>query len=91
MAGIFGYFPTYSLGAMTAAQLFAAAKKDSPELLAGIGRGDFTVLLAWLRTNIHGMGRLLSAQELLTRATGGPLDSRYFKEHLQRRYLDGVG
>jgi|TARA_B100000315_G_scaffold255437_1_gene298757 carboxypeptidase Taq len=90
MAGIFGYFPTYSLGAMTAAQLFAAAKRDSPELLAGIGRGDFTALLSWLRTNVHGMGCLLTAQQLLTRATGGPLDSRHFKEHLQRRYGDGV-
>lgn len=89
MAGIFGYFPTYSLGAMTAAQLFAAAKKDSPGLLEGISRGDFTALLSWLRTNVHGLGCLLTAEELLTRATGSPLDSNYFKEHLKSRYLDG--
>ncbi len=90
MAGIFGYFPTYSLGAMTAAQLFTAAREDNPELLEAISRGDFTSLLSWLRTHVHGMGCLLSTQDLLTRATGSPLDANYFKEHLKNRYLDGV-
>jgi carboxypeptidase Taq len=89
MAGIFGYFPTYSLGAMTAAQLFAAAKKDNPEILTAISQGDFTPLLSWLRTNVHSKGCLLSAEEMLEQATGDRLDVNYFKEHLKTRYLDG--
>ncbi len=52
--GAFGYFPTYTLGAMTAAQLFDAAKRADPAILPRIGRGDFAPLMAWLRENVHG-------------------------------------
>ncbi len=85
--GSWGYFPTYTLGAMTAAQLFAAAKQADPSILPAIGRGDFKPLLAWLRTNIHGQGCLLSTQDLVARATGKPLDPAVFEAHLRRRYL----
>ena len=47
--GAFGYFPTYTLGAMTAAQLFDAAKRADPTILPGIGNGEFAPLMAWLR------------------------------------------
>ena len=47
-AGLFGYFPTYTLGAMTAAQLFAAVQREIPDLLGNIRRGDFTPWLKWL-------------------------------------------
>jgi carboxypeptidase Taq len=85
--GIFGYFPTYSLGAMTAAQLFDAAKRADPSILPGIAKGDFAPLMGWLATHVHGLGSKLSTDELLTRATGRPLDPGVFKAHLEARYL----
>jgi carboxypeptidase Taq len=88
--GAWGYFPTYTLGAMTAAQLFDAACRADPQILPAIGRGDFAPLLAWLRTNVHHRGCLLSTRELLTRATGRPLDPKVFEAHLRARYLEGV-
>jgi carboxypeptidase Taq len=85
--GAWGYFPTYTLGAMTAAQLFAAAERAVPDLQAAIGRGDFAPLLAWLRANVHAHGSRLSTRELLVQATGAPLDPAIFLRHLERRYL----
>lgn len=86
MEGLFGYFPTYTLGAMTAAQLFAAAMEQNHGLLSAIGKGNFAPLLKWLRTNVHGKGSLLESDELLLQATGSKLDPRYFREHLESRY-----
>ena len=85
-AGLVGYFPTYSLGAMTAAQLFAAAGKALGDVLADIGRGDFSRLLGWLRDHVHGQGSKLGYDELLQRATGSELDAGYFRKHLEARY-----
>ena len=85
--GAIGYFPTYTLGAMMAAQLFASATEQQPDILPGIARGDFAPLVGWLRANVHAHGSRYSADELLTRATGAPLSTAAFKAHLQRRYL----
>lgn len=85
-SGGWGYFPTYTLGAMTAAQIFDAANRAEPEILPAIGRGDFAPLVGWLRANIHGQGSRWETDELLTRATGRPLDAAVFKAHLRRRY-----
>ncbi|WP_142847800.1 carboxypeptidase M32 [Telmatospirillum sp. J64-1] len=85
--GAWGYFPTYTLGAMTATQLFDAARRDVPSIPESIGRGDFGPLLTWLRANVHEKGSLLSTRDLLTQATGRPLDPQVFKDHLRRRYL----
>ncbi|MDA1089519.1 MAG: carboxypeptidase M32 [Proteobacteria bacterium] len=85
--GAWGYFPTYTLGAMTAAQLFAAAKKAVPEIEAGIAEGNFKPLFRWLKTNVHGKGSLLTAKQLLIEATGKSLDPEVFKAHLKTRYL----
>ncbi len=85
--GAFGYFPTYTLGAMTAAQLFDAAVKAVPDLQVAIAAGDFQPLLGWLRANVHGQASRLGTDELLIRATGRPLDAGVFKDHLRRRYL----
>lgn len=84
--GAFGYFPTYTLGAMTAAQLFDAAQRALPDLTDHIGRGDFRPLLGWLRRNVHEKASRYPVDELLTMATGRPLDPAVFKEHLRRRY-----
>ncbi|GIL41058.1 carboxypeptidase M32 [Roseiterribacter gracilis] len=87
-AATFGYFATYSLGAMTAAQLFAAAEAAEPNLRADLARGDFRRLMGWLGRNVHAQGRRYSTEELVTRATGRALDPTIFQAHLQRRYLD---
>lgn len=88
-SGLFGYFPTYSLGAMMAAQLFSAAKSQLPEILDAIREGNFTPLLSWLRENVHSKAKFLSVDDLLTEATGEPLNATFFKRHLQQRYLGG--
>ena len=85
--GAWAYFPTYTLGAIAAAQFFDAACRAAPEIPGAIGRGDFTPLMAWLRTNVHGKGSLLSTRDLLIEATGRPLDPETFKAHLKARYL----
>lgn len=86
--GAWGYFPTYTLGAITAAQLFDAATRADDNLLPGLARGDFSPLVNWLRTNIHSQGSLLPADQLLTKATGRPLDASVYERHLRRRYLE---
>lgn len=85
--GAFGYFPCYSLGAMTAAQLFEAACRAHPEIPAEIERGSFSTLQGWLKANVHSLGSSLTTGEIVTRATGRPLDVAVFKRHLERRYL----
>lgn len=85
--GAWGYFPTYTMGAMTAAQLFAAAKTALPSVEGDIRRGDFAGLMGWLRENVHSRGRSVSTAQLLTDATGEPLNADIFKAHLERRYL----
>ncbi len=89
-SGGWGYFPTYTLGAMTAAQIFDAAKRADADILPGIARGDFKPLVTWLRANIHGQGSLYETDDLLTRATGRPLDASVFKAHLRRRYIEEI-
>lgn len=86
--GGWGYFPSYTLGAMTAAQLFDAARSADPEIVPALSRGEFAPLVAWLRVNVHETGCFhASGDELLTAATGRPLDSSVFKRHLEHRYL----
>ena len=85
--GAWGYFPTYTLGAMTAAQLYDAAKRAVPEIPAAVARGDFKPLMGWLAEHIHGQGSRWSSVELVTRASGKPLDPAIFKAHLEQRYL----
>lgn len=86
-SGAFGYFPTYTLGAMAAAQFYRAARRDMPDLEADIAAGDLAPLVSWLRTHVHGQGSCHTADELLTRATGEALNSEIFLAHLQTRYL----
>jgi len=86
-AGLIGYFPTYTLGAMMAAQLFSSAKKTIPELSAQLQCGDFSALVSWLRKHVHRLGRSVGADELLKQATGEVLTPDAFLAHLQQRYL----
>ena len=81
------YFPTYTIGAVAAAQFYSAAKKQLNDLEDEISKGKFKSLLDWLHSNIHSKGSLLSAEELLLTASGNNLNIKVFQEHLQRRYL----
>ena len=85
--GAVGYFPSYTLGAMAAAQLMATARRAIPALDAALGNGDLSQLIAWLRAKVHSMGSLLGFNDLLRAATGKPLDPADFQAHLTARYL----
>lgn len=86
--GMFGYFPTYTLGAMIAAQLMDTARKALPGLDADIARGDLAALVGWLRTHVHQHASLLGTPALVTQATGQPLNPSIYRAHLNARYLD---
>ncbi len=85
--GGFGYFPSYTLGAMAAAQLMAAARRALPELDGALERGDLSPLVGWLGTHVHAEGARLGFNDLLREATGKPLDPADFEAHLRARYL----
>ncbi len=85
--GSIGYFPTYTLGAMIAAQLFDAAKKQIPNLMPSVARGEFGALTAWLSERVHQKASFSSTQDILIKATGKPLDAAIYKAHLENRYL----
>ncbi|HYE00655.1 MAG TPA: carboxypeptidase M32 [Alphaproteobacteria bacterium] len=89
MDGGWGYFPTYTMGALAAAQLFDAANRADPSIRPGLARGDFAPLMAWLRANVHSKASSATTDEILTAATGRPLGTEVFKAHLRRRYLEG--
>lgn len=82
--GAIGYFPTYTLGNLYAAQVWEAVQRDLPEVERAIAGGDFSALLGWLRERIHQQGRRYSAAELCQRVTGQPLSADPFF-----RYLEG--
>ena len=86
-AGLIGYFPSYTLGALTAAQLFRAARRALPELMKQIRRGEFRALDAWLREKVWSQGSFFGTAELVERATGSVLGTEAFEQHLDYRYL----
>ncbi|TBL66409.1 carboxypeptidase M32 [Hafnia alvei] len=85
--GAFGYFPTYTLGAMYAAQLFASAKNALPDLDQQILRGDLSALSGWLRQNIWQHGSRFDTDTLIQNASGETLNPSFFRRHLEQRYL----
>ena len=89
--GAFGYFPTYALGNLYAAQFFRQVRQDIPDLEAGIARGDFAPLLEWLREKIHSQGMRFRAGELVERVTGEPLTHRHLIEYLTEKYAGLYG
>jgi carboxypeptidase Taq len=85
-AGLIGYFPTYSLGNLYAAQYFEQARKDLGDLDAMFTRGEFQPLKDWLRENIHRHGQRYSAAELVHRVTGRPLSHEPLMRHLRGKF-----
>ena len=90
-AGMFGYFPTYTLGNLAAAQWMDAARESLGDLDAAFARGEFAGLLGWLRTHVHSQGGRFRARELLERGTGRPLSTSSFIRHVQHRFLSAYG
>jgi len=84
--GLIGYFPTYTLGNMYAAQLFAAAERAVGPLDDAFAAGDFRTLRSWLGEHVHRHGRRYAAEALIERATGSAPDPSALIESLRRRY-----
>jgi carboxypeptidase Taq len=80
--GTIGYFPTYTLGNIYAAQLFNKAKSEIPNLEAGFKKGEFDKLLNWLRKNIHREGSRYYPEELIKKITGEGLNPKYLIDYL---------
>jgi carboxypeptidase Taq len=89
--GSFGYFPSYALGAVLAAQLFEALRTDLPDADSLIERGEFQPLVSWLREHVHRYGCRYSVQELLKQATGKPLGAPALLRYLESKYLNAHG
>ena len=86
-AGLFGYFPTYSLGALNAAQFASQLRIDLPELDLNVEKGKFDDLVKWLKTNIHEKASFFSTNEVLEQVTKSSLNAKYFKNYINNRYL----
>jgi carboxypeptidase Taq len=84
--GDFGYFPTYSLGSVLAAQLFDSAEADIPDLDEKIREGDFEPLHDWLTENVHQHGRRYTTDELVRQATGEEYTADYFLDYVTSKY-----
>jgi carboxypeptidase Taq len=84
-SALFGYFPTYTLGNLYAAQFWEAAQEQLPDLHKKISTGDMLPLREWLRENIHAHGRRYRAAELCQRITGKPLSHDALLRHLRSR------
>jgi carboxypeptidase Taq len=86
--GSFGYFPSYALGAVIAAQLYEGLRQDVPNLDEQIARGEFAGLFGWLRANVHAVGAKVTVQELMKTATGKPLSAAAFIRYAENKYLE---
>lgn len=85
--GAFGYFPSYTLGAIYAAQLFNAIRNHHPQLDDQVAQGNLSPVIDWLRANIWSKGSGPTTEELIRQATGEVLNPAYFRGHLEARYL----
>lgn len=85
--GLIGYFPSYTLGNLGAAQFINAAERDIPDLKQRIALGDLKTLHSWLKENIYKDGKIYTPDQILQRATGESLNPKYFIEYLKTKYL----
>jgi carboxypeptidase Taq len=86
--GAFGYFPSYTMGALNAAQIADAVGRALPDWRERLGKGDISPVRRWLHENVWRRGSLLDSQEILRSATGEKTNPRYFLDHLRARYLE---
>ena len=85
-AGLFGYFPTYTLGNIYAAELNAALRRDVPDLDDRLAAGDLAPAVAWLRPRIHRRGRLLAPRTLIAEACGREPEAATLLGQLEAKY-----
>jgi carboxypeptidase Taq len=90
-SGAFGYFPTYSLGNVIAAQLWDAAASEIPDLDAGLESGNLEPLRGWLDSRLYTLAGRFTPAETLERAVGGSLDTAPLLAHLERKYGELYG
>jgi carboxypeptidase Taq len=84
--GTIGYFPTYTLGNLNAAQLMRRAAQDNTSLDTELARGNYANLLKWLREKVHSPGSRFTPPELMQRATGAPTQSAHHLEYLRKKF-----
>jgi carboxypeptidase Taq len=84
--GMFGYFPSYMLGNLYAAQMLTRLRQDLPALDTQIASGEFGELLGWLRDRVHQWGASYEPDELIERITGAPLDPKHFVDYVTEKY-----
>ena len=84
--GSFGYFATYSLGSMYAAQLYATIEKENELVNKEVAEGNTGYILNWLRKNIHQYGRQFTSQELCNKITSQPLNTKYFIDYASKKF-----
>jgi carboxypeptidase Taq len=86
-AGSFGYFPSYGIGAVIAAQLWESLRESLEGVDEQVARGEFGPLLGWLRDHVHSLGAKLDVPGLVRHATGRPLSASPYLRYLERKYL----
>jgi carboxypeptidase Taq len=89
--GLFGYFPTYTVGNVLSVQFFEEALKAHPEITTQMEKGEFSLLLSWLRENVHRHGSRYYPDELIRRATGRPLDTTPYLSYLKSKFGELYG
>jgi carboxypeptidase Taq len=86
--GAFGYFPSYMLGNLYAAQMLTTLREQIPNLDDQIAVGNLSPLLDWLRSNVHELGGICEPKELIERITGDTLDASHFVRYVSEKYSD---
>lgn len=86
--GGIGYFPSYSLGNLYAAQILHTIQKELPDFDSCIQNGKFDVIQDWLKENIHQFGKLYTPNELIVKVTGEELNAEYLVEYLEKKYSE---
>lgn len=89
--GSFGYFPSYALGNLYAAQIYDRVLSDNPNLPIDIENGNFSSLLDYLRENIHQYGKIYYARDLIKKVTGEDLNPKYFINYIQKKFYPIYG
>lgn len=89
--GSFGYFPTYTIGNLAAAQIWEAYTRHDPGFAQTLAAGDLAKVREWLAREIHAHGSVYRPQELLMRVTGAPLSARPFLAYLEEKFSALVG
>jgi carboxypeptidase Taq len=87
-SGLIGYFPTYSLGNLLAAQFYNQAVSESPDIPRDISSGEFSSLFDWMRTKVHMPGAKYTPVELVERLTGGPIRTEPFLNYIREKYSE---